>query len=49
MAGKKKHAERSRKTHSVHEDLRGFGLYRMSSIVERNNSIKSAHRTQRKG
>ena len=48
MAGKKKHAERSRRSHKQDEGMRSFGLYRMASIVNRKVDGRS-YRHQRKG
>lgn len=49
MAGKQKHAERSRRSNRSNIDTRRAGIYRMASIVDRNNSIRNAYRHQQKG
>ena len=48
MAGKQKHAERSKRSHKSHEATRSSGLYRMASIVNRSTTIRR-NRTQQKG
>ena len=48
MAGRKKHAERSRRSHRAHEENRSSGLYRMASVLNRRAGMRNrAH--QRKG
>ena len=50
MAGRKKHAERSRKTHTVHEATRSSGLNAMALIINRNVGMRNNIRGhQRKG
>lgn len=49
MAGKNKHAYRSRRSHKTDSDMRGYGLYRMSSVVNRKVGTRNALGRQKKG
>lgn len=42
MAGSKKHAYRSRRSHKTDSDMRHFGLYRMAAVTNRKNEIHNS-------
>jgi len=49
MCGRKKHVERSHRSHKQNVANRMDGLYRMASIVERGATARRAYRSQQKG
>ena len=49
MAGKAKHAERSRRSHRSNEDNKRSGLYRMAATTNRNLTMRNARRNQQRG
>ncbi len=49
MAGSKKHAERSKRSHKKDEAAKSSGLYYMSSVVDRGTSRRNTMKHQAKG
>lgn len=49
MAGRIKHAERSKRSHKLNNDNRNAGIYRMASVVNRKMAWKNGRAHQRKG
>lgn len=49
MAGKSKHAARSRRSYRSNDDNKRAGLYHMAAITNRSALQRNAHRNQQKG
>lgn len=49
MAGRSKHTYRSKRSHKTDSDMRSYGLYRMSSVVNRKVGMRNVRGNQKKG